>query len=76
MQSQVLSDWIGAEVVFHSPEVLRSCGVFCGDLAGVCRLRDQGTLVLAWTGRARFPPLREVWEMGEDLCEEVLGEGG
>jgi hypothetical protein len=26
VQSQILHDWIGAEVVFHSPEVLRSRG--------------------------------------------------
>ena len=26
MLSQVPHDWIGTEVVFHSPEVLRSCG--------------------------------------------------
>jgi hypothetical protein len=24
--SQVLRDWIGTEVVFHSPVVLRACG--------------------------------------------------
>jgi hypothetical protein len=51
MQSQVLHNWIGAEAVFHSPEVLRSCGGSCVYLAGVSRLRAQGTPVLAWTGR-------------------------
>ena len=34
-QSQVLRDWIRAEAVFHSPEVLRSRGWSCGYLAGV-----------------------------------------
>jgi hypothetical protein len=29
MQSQVLRDWIGAEAVFHSPEVLGSRGESC-----------------------------------------------
>jgi hypothetical protein len=38
MQSQVQRDWIGAEAVFHSPEVLRTRGVSCGYLAGVRRL--------------------------------------
>ena len=41
-----------AEVVFHSPEVLRSHGGSCGDLVGVCRLHTQNTPVLMWTGRA------------------------
>ena len=36
-----------AEVVFHSPEVLRSCGGSVGVLAGVQRLLGQGTPVLA-----------------------------
>jgi hypothetical protein len=35
-----------AEVVFHSPEVLRSHGGSCEDLGGVRKLRAQGTLVL------------------------------
>jgi hypothetical protein len=30
--SRVPHDWIGAAVVFHSPEVPRSHGVSCGDL--------------------------------------------
>ena len=30
MQSEVSHDWIGAESVFHSPEVLRSRGGSCG----------------------------------------------
>jgi hypothetical protein len=38
-----------AEVVIHSPEVLRSHGGSCGYLAGVRRLHAQGTLVLAST---------------------------
>ena len=41
-----------AEVVFHSPEVLRSCGESSGDLGGVRRLHAQGAPVLALTGRA------------------------
>ena len=32
MLSQVLHDWNGTEVVFHSPEVLRSCGESSRDL--------------------------------------------
>ena len=40
-----------AEVVFHSPEVLRSHGESCGDLGGVCRFCAQGALVLVPTGR-------------------------
>jgi hypothetical protein len=35
-----------AEVVFHSPEVLRSRGEYSVDLGGVCRLCAQGDLVL------------------------------
>ena len=38
MLSQVPCDWIGTEVVFHSPEVLRSGGESSRDLGGVCRL--------------------------------------
>ena len=38
MLSQVLHDWIGAAVVFHSPEVLRSSGECSGDLGVVCQL--------------------------------------
>ena len=51
MQSQVPRDWIGAGAVFHSPEVLGSRGDPVCVLAGVWRLRGQGTLVLEWTGR-------------------------
>jgi hypothetical protein len=32
MLSQVLCDWIGTEVVFHSPVFLRSCGESSRDL--------------------------------------------
>ena len=35
MLSQVLWDWIGTEVVFHSPVVLRSRGESSSDLGGV-----------------------------------------
>jgi hypothetical protein len=34
--SQVPHDWIGTEVVFHSPVVLRSCGESSRNLGGVC----------------------------------------
>ena len=44
-----------AEVVFHSPEVLRSRGGSCEDLGGVRKLCKQGTLVLEWTGRDLCP---------------------
>jgi hypothetical protein len=53
MLSQVPSDWIGTEVVFHSPEFLRSRGECSGDLGGVRRLRAQGDRVLGLTGRDR-----------------------
>jgi hypothetical protein len=46
MQSQVPHDWIGADAVFHSPEVLRSRGGCCGLLAGVSRLCALATPVL------------------------------
>ena len=39
-----------AEVVFHSPEVLRSLGECSGDLGGVCWLCTQGDPVLGPTG--------------------------
>jgi hypothetical protein len=51
MFSQVPCDWIGTEVVFHSPEVLRSHGESSRDLAGVSRLCAQGDLVLVLTRR-------------------------
>jgi hypothetical protein len=44
-----------AEVVFHSPEVLRSRGGSCEDLGGVWRLRGEGTPVLECTGRDLCP---------------------
>jgi hypothetical protein len=42
MLSQVLSDWIGTEVVFHSPVVLRLRGESSRDLGCVLWLRAQG----------------------------------
>jgi hypothetical protein len=42
-----------AEVVFYSPEVLRSCGECSGDLGDVHRLCAQGDPVLGLTGRVR-----------------------
>jgi hypothetical protein len=55
MLSQVLWDWIGTEVVFHSPVVLRSREESSrGPWGGVHRLRTQGDLVLAPTGRPDF----------------------
>jgi hypothetical protein len=36
MLSQVPHDWFGTEVVFQSPEVLRSHGESSKDLGGVC----------------------------------------
>jgi hypothetical protein len=52
MLSQVPCDWIGMEVLFHSPEVLRSHGDSSRDHGGVHRLSAQGVLVLAptWKG--------------------------
>jgi hypothetical protein len=55
-QSQVLSDWIGAGAVFHSPEVLGSRGESCVGPCGCwARLRWQGTLRLEWSGRGLCP---------------------
>jgi hypothetical protein len=51
MLSQVSHDWIGTEVVFHSPEVLRSREECSVDLGGVLRLRAQCDLVLGLTRR-------------------------
>ena len=51
MLSQVPRNWIGTEVVFHSPVVLRSRGVSCRDCGGVCQLSAQGDPVLVTTGR-------------------------
>ena len=46
MLSQVPCDWIGTEVVFHSPEVLKTRGMCSGHLGGVCRLCAQGDQML------------------------------
>jgi hypothetical protein len=54
MQSQVPRDWIGADAVFYSPEVLGSRGDPVWVLAGIWRLPGPGTPVLQWTGRAQF----------------------
>jgi hypothetical protein len=35
MQSQVPRNWIGADAVFHSPEVLSSRGRSCGSVLAV-----------------------------------------
>ena len=43
MLSQVPRDWIGTEVVLHSPGVLRSSGESSRDLGGVCWLLAQMT---------------------------------
>jgi hypothetical protein len=51
MLSQVPHDWIGTEVVFHSPEFLSSCGESSGDLGCFQRLRAQGKQVLVRTER-------------------------
>jgi hypothetical protein len=57
MQSQVPCDWIGAGVVFHSPEVLGSRG---GSCVGTCgcpeTLPGPGTPVLQWAGRKGLEP--------------------
>ena len=55
MLSQVPLDWIGTEVVFHSPVILRSCGESSRDRGGVCRLCTEGDLVLNLTGRDLCP---------------------
>ena len=47
MLSQVLLNWIGTEVVFHSWVVLRLHGESSRDLVGVRRLRTEGDTVLA-----------------------------
>jgi hypothetical protein len=53
-QISVLQTCLLAEVVFHSLEVLRSCGESCGDLGGICRLHAQGAPVLV-------PTIRDLW---------------
>ena len=55
MLSQVPSECIRTKVVFHSAEVLRSCGESFRDLVGVCRLSAQGDPVLVPTGRDLDP---------------------
>jgi hypothetical protein len=52
MLSQVPRNWIGTEVVFHSPEVLRSHGESSRDLGGVCWFCAQLDPVLVPTGKA------------------------
>jgi hypothetical protein len=58
MQSQVLRDWIGADAVFHSPEVLgsrgESCVIPCGRLE-TPRARNPG----AGVGRKGLVPLEQ-----------------
>jgi hypothetical protein len=51
MLSQVPCDWIGTEVVFQSPEVLRSPGESSRELEDVHRLHAQGGPLLAPTRR-------------------------
>ena len=51
MLSQVLCDWNGTEVVFHSLVVISSRGKSSRDVEGVHRLRAQGDLVLVLTRR-------------------------
>jgi hypothetical protein len=45
-QSQVPRDWIGAGAVFHSPEVLGSCGKSC---VGPCRCPSLSFFILVLT---------------------------
>ena len=54
MLSQVPRDWIETEVVFHSPEVLRSCGESSSDLGDVCQLCAHGDTVLTPTRRSSY----------------------
>jgi hypothetical protein len=54
MLSQALRYWIGTEVVFHSPGVLRLSGYSSRDLGGVCWLWAQVDPVVAQTGRLHF----------------------
>ena len=49
--SQVLHNWIGTDVVFHSPVILRARGESSGDCGGVSQFSAQGDLVLVQTGR-------------------------
>ena len=55
MLFHVPHDWIGTEVVFHSPEVLRSRGESSRDLRVLHRLSTQGVPVLSLTGRDLDP---------------------
>ena len=50
--SQVTLDWIGTDVVFHLPVILRSSRESSRDCGHVCRLRALGDRVLAPTGKA------------------------
>ena len=56
MLSQVPGDWIGTEVVFHSPVVLRSCGESSRGSWGVHRLRAQGDLDYPSASGKRLTP--------------------
>ena len=49
--SQASYNWFGTDVLFHSPVILRSCGESSGDCGTVRRVRAQGDLELAPTGR-------------------------
>jgi hypothetical protein len=54
MLSQVLRDWIGTDLEFHTQVLLRSSGESSKDCAGVRQLCAQGNLVLAPTRRVVF----------------------
>jgi hypothetical protein len=43
--SQVLCDWIGTDIVFHSPVILRSCGESSRDRGGIRQLFALGDQV-------------------------------
>jgi hypothetical protein len=50
--SQACLNWIGTDVVFHSPVILRSCGESSGDCGGVrllCALGDPVLVLLEGT---------------------------
>ena len=67
--SQVPCDWIGTEVVFHSPVVQRSHGESSrGGLGGVCGFRAQGDLVLVLIRRDLFVFIILLWVWSNVAC--------
>jgi hypothetical protein len=75
MLSQVPHNWIWTEVVFHSPEVLRSCGEPSRDLGGVHWLCAQGDPVLRIFFYVSFSVLGWLWVKMVACILPVIGLG-